>query len=45
VIKLANVALVEEDRTSDPVYRYAAARVVGLLTDPPHAFGGALTLA
>lgn len=37
VIKLANVALVEEDRTSDPIYRYAAARVVGLLTDPPPA--------
>jgi hypothetical protein len=31
VIKLANVALVEEARTSDPLYRYAAARVVGLL--------------
>lgn len=30
VIKLANVALVEEERTADPLYRYAAARVVGL---------------
>ncbi|HWL41900.1 MAG TPA: hypothetical protein VNQ73_03070 [Ilumatobacter sp.] len=28
VIKLANVALVEEQRTSDPLYRFAAARVV-----------------
>jgi hypothetical protein len=32
VIKLANVALVEEMRTSDPLYRFAAARVVGLLS-------------
>lgn len=32
VIKLANVALVEEERTSDPLYRYAAARAVGLVT-------------
>lgn len=31
VIKLANVALVEEERTADPLYRYAAARVVGLV--------------
>jgi len=31
VIKLANVALVEEERTSDPLYRYVAARVVGLV--------------
>jgi hypothetical protein len=31
VIKLANVALVEEARTSDLLYRYAAARVVGLI--------------
>lgn len=31
VVKLANVALVEEARTSDPLYRYAGARVVGLL--------------
>ena len=30
VIKLANVALVEEQRTGDPLYRYAAARAVGL---------------
>jgi hypothetical protein len=33
VIKLANVALAEEERTSDAIYRYAAARVVGLV--PP----------
>jgi hypothetical protein len=33
VIKLANVALTEEERTSDALYRYAAARVVGLV--PP----------
>lgn len=31
VIKLANVALVEESRTTDPLYRFAAARVVGLV--------------
>jgi hypothetical protein len=31
VIKLANVALVEEQRTGDPLYRYAAARVVELV--------------
>lgn len=31
VIKLANVALVEETRTADLLYRYAGARVVGLL--------------
>lgn len=31
VIKLANVALAEEERTADPLYRYSAARVVGLL--------------
>lgn len=31
VIKLANVALVEEQRTGDPLYRFVAARVVGLL--------------
>ena len=31
VIKLADVALVEEARTDDPLYRYNAARVVGLL--------------
>ncbi len=31
VIKLANVALVEETRTGDPLYRYSAARVVGLV--------------
>jgi hypothetical protein len=31
VIKLANVALNEEERTADPLYRYAAARVVGLV--------------
>jgi hypothetical protein len=30
VIKLADVALAEEVRTADPLYRYAAARVVGL---------------
>ncbi len=41
VIKLANVALVEEDRTSDPLYRYAAARVVGLVADPPPSRAGA----
>jgi hypothetical protein len=29
VIKLANVALVEEERTGDPLYRFAAAHVVG----------------
>lgn len=29
VIKLANVALVEEERTGDPLYRLVAARVVG----------------
>ena len=29
VIKLANTALVEEERTSDPLYRLIAARVVG----------------
>ena len=32
VIKLANVALVEETRTGDPLYRYSAARVVGLVS-------------
>lgn len=32
VIKLANVALVEEERTGDPLYRHSAARVVGLLS-------------
>lgn len=31
VIKLADVALAEEHRTGDPLYRYAAAQVVGLL--------------
>lgn len=31
VVKLANVALVEEARTGDPLYRHSAARVVGLL--------------
>ena len=31
VIKLANVALAEEERTGDPLYRYLAARVVGLV--------------
>lgn len=30
VIKLANVALVEEERTGDPLYRYLAAHVVHL---------------
>jgi hypothetical protein len=34
VVKLANVALVEEARTDDPLYRYNAARVVGLLPAP-----------
>lgn len=33
VVKLADVALVEEERTGDPLYRRAAARVVGLV--PP----------
>ncbi|MDQ2648981.1 MAG: questin oxidase family protein [Actinomycetota bacterium] len=33
MIKLANVALVEAARTGDPLYRFLAARVVGL-TDP-----------
>lgn len=33
VIKLADVALVEEQRTFDQLYRYSAARVVGLV--PP----------
>ena len=32
VIKLANVALVEETRTGDPLYRYSAARAVGLVS-------------
>lgn len=31
VVKLTNVALVEEERTGDPLYRHSAARVVGLL--------------
>lgn len=31
VVKLANVALVEETRTGDHLYRHSAARVVGLL--------------
>jgi hypothetical protein len=31
VVKLANVALVEEARTGDPLYRYVAARVVDLV--------------
>ena len=31
VIKLANVGLAEETRTGDPLYRYAAARAVGLV--------------
>jgi hypothetical protein len=31
VVKLSNVALVEEARTGDPLYRYAAARVVDLV--------------
>jgi hypothetical protein len=33
VIKLANVALVEEERTGDLLYRFIAARVVGLVPD------------
>lgn len=32
VIKLANVALVEEVRTGEPLYRFIAARVVGLIS-------------
>lgn len=32
VIKLANVALAEEQRSGDQLYRYVAARVVGLAT-------------
>lgn len=35
VVKLANVALTEEGRTGDRLYRLAAARVVGL-ADGPH---------
>ena len=31
MIKLTNVALVEEQRTSDPLYRFVAARTVGLV--------------
>lgn len=31
VVKLVNVALAEEARTGDPLYRYAAARVSGLV--------------
>jgi hypothetical protein len=31
VVKLANVALVEEERTGDPLYRFIAARVVDLV--------------
>jgi hypothetical protein len=31
VVKLANVALVEEQRTGDPLYRFIAARVVDLV--------------
>ena len=31
VIKLANVGLIEEERTADPLYRFAAAHVVGLV--------------
>ena len=31
VIKLANVGLAEETRTGDPLYRYSAARAVGLV--------------
>lgn len=31
VVKLANVALIEEQRTADPLHRHSAARVVGLL--------------
>ncbi len=31
VIKLANVALVEEQRTTDPLYRYTAAHAVSLI--------------
>lgn len=37
VVKLANVALVEERRTGDPLYRYVAARVVDLLWRDPAA--------
>ncbi|WP_116999532.1 questin oxidase family protein [Desertimonas flava] len=34
VVKLADVALAEEERTGDPLYRVAAGRVVGLLDRP-----------
>jgi hypothetical protein len=34
VVKLTDVALAEEVRTADPLYRYAAARVVGLVPEP-----------
>lgn len=34
VIKLADVALAEEERTADPLYRVAAGRIVGLTPRP-----------
>lgn len=33
VVKLANVAIVEAARSGDPLYRYVAARVVGLVAE------------
>lgn len=37
VIKLADAALTEEERTADPLYRVAAGRIVGLLPRPAGA--------
>lgn len=39
VIKLAEVALAEEARTGDPLYRYVAARVVGLAPSVDEVLG------
>jgi hypothetical protein len=39
--KLANVALVEEERTGDPLYRFLAARVVDLVASARDAIAAA----
>ncbi len=41
VVKLANVALVEEERTGDPLYRFIAARVVDLVPTARDAIAAA----
>lgn len=37
VVKLVDVALVEEERTGDPLHRYVAARAVGLVSTGRHS--------